>query len=125
MCFFSCNVTTISCFKKFDANECKRNCTLQPWADWNTSTSDSEDDSKTHQSEEDESSNENEFLTAFKSNLVGDAMTITMLSSSTVRDCKEHYNLKIGSYVQEFAIDDAATDLIVNHVNSIFFGRSY
>jgi len=27
--------------------------------------------------------------------------------------------------VQEFAIDDAATDLIVNHVNSIFFGRSY
>jgi len=44
-------------------------------------------------------------------------MSTKTVSSSTVRDYKEHYNLKIGLYVQEFAIDDAATDLIVNHVN--------
>ena len=86
---------------------------MQPWADWNTNnnTSDSED-SKTYQSEEEDESLE--FLTPLKSSTLRNDAT---LSSSTIRDYKEHYNLTIGLYVQEFAIDDAATDLIVNHVN--------
>lgn len=37
---------------------------------------------------------------------------------STIQEYKNHYNLKIGLYVQEFAIDDAAVSLIVKYVNA-------
>eukprot|EP00804_Cyclotella_cryptica_P028077 CCRYP_017274-RA/>CCRYP_017274-RA protein AED:0.16 eAED:0.16 QI:294/1/1/1/0.6/0.5/6/744/1136 len=37
---------------------------------------------------------------------------------STIQDYKEHYQLSIGLYVQEFAIDEAAISLIVKYVNS-------
>ena len=36
---------------------------------------------------------------------------------STIQDYKEHYELSIGLYVQEFAIDEAAISLIVKYVN--------
>ena len=38
--------------------------------------------------------------------------------SSTIQEYKEHYQLSIGLYVQEFAIDEAAISLIVKYVNS-------
>lgn len=37
---------------------------------------------------------------------------------STIQEYKEHYNLSIGLYVQEFAIDETAISLIVKYVNS-------
>eukprot|EP00956_Cyclotella_meneghiniana_P012117 scaffold17189_cov67-Cyclotella_meneghiniana.AAC.8 len=37
---------------------------------------------------------------------------------STIQDYKEHYQLSIGLYVQEFSIDEAAISLIVKYVNS-------
>jgi hypothetical protein len=37
---------------------------------------------------------------------------------STIQDYKHYFNLSIGLYCQEFAIDDAAIDFIVNHVNT-------
>jgi hypothetical protein len=37
---------------------------------------------------------------------------------STIQDYKEHYQLSIGLYVQEFAIDEAAISLIAKYVNS-------
>jgi len=37
---------------------------------------------------------------------------------STIQDYKEHYQLSIGLYVQEFAIDEVAISLIVKYVNS-------
>jgi len=37
---------------------------------------------------------------------------------STVQDYKDYFNLSIGLYCQEFAIDDAAIDFIVHHVNT-------
>jgi len=37
---------------------------------------------------------------------------------STIQEYKEHYQLSIGLYVQEFAIDEVAASLIVKYVNS-------
>jgi len=37
---------------------------------------------------------------------------------STVRDYKKHYNLSIGLYCQEFAVDEVAIDIIVRYVNA-------
>ena len=37
---------------------------------------------------------------------------------STIQEYQEHYQLSIGLYVQEFAIDEAAISLIVKYVNS-------
>ena len=37
---------------------------------------------------------------------------------STIQEYKNHYQLKIGLYVQEFAVDDAAISLIVKYVNA-------
>lgn len=37
---------------------------------------------------------------------------------STIQEYKEHYQLSIGLYVQEFAIDEVAISLIVKYVNS-------
>lgn len=37
---------------------------------------------------------------------------------STIQEYKEHYQLSIGLYVQEFAIDETAISLIVKYVNS-------
>ena len=102
------NVTTISHFKPFDADEYKRNYILQPWVDWNNSSSDSDED-KIYQS--DDSDDYNPFTPQ-----INDDVTLNM-SNSTIRDYQEYYDLTIGLYVQEFAIDEAATDLIVNHVN--------
>lgn len=39
-------------------------------------------------------------------------------SQSTIQDYRDHFGLSIGLYCQEFAIDDAAIDFIVNHVNN-------
>ena len=39
-------------------------------------------------------------------------------SPSTIQDYRDHFDLSIGLYCQEFAIDDAAIDFIVNHVNN-------
>ena len=39
-------------------------------------------------------------------------------SPSTIQDYRNHFDLSIGLYCQEFAIDDAAIDFIVNHVNN-------
>jgi hypothetical protein len=39
-------------------------------------------------------------------------------SCSTIQDYKEHYQLSIGLYVQEFAVDEVAISLIVKYVNS-------
>ena len=36
---------------------------------------------------------------------------------STIQDYRDHFDLSIGLYCQEFAIDDAAIDFIVDHVN--------
>jgi hypothetical protein len=38
-------------------------------------------------------------------------------SGSTIEDYKRRYNLSIGMYVQEFAIDEAATNILVRLVN--------
>jgi hypothetical protein len=38
-------------------------------------------------------------------------------SGSTIEHYKLHYQLSIGMYVQEFAIDDVAASLLVDHVN--------
>ena len=40
------------------------------------------------------------------------------LVCSTIEDYKNHFQLSIGLYVQEFAIDDAAISLIVKYVNA-------
>ena len=37
--------------------------------------------------------------------------------SSTIQQYKEHFNLSIGLYVQEFAIDEKSMDLLVKYVN--------
>jgi len=37
---------------------------------------------------------------------------------STIQQYKEHFDLKIGLYVQEFAIDDYSMDLLVKYVNA-------
>ena len=37
---------------------------------------------------------------------------------STIQEYKEHYQLSIGLYVQEFAIDEVAISLIAKYVNS-------
>ena len=37
---------------------------------------------------------------------------------STIQEYKEHYQLSIGLYVQEFAVDEVAISLIVKYVNS-------
>ena len=36
---------------------------------------------------------------------------------STIQDYRDHFDLSIGLYCQEFAVDDAAIDFIVDHVN--------
>ena len=38
--------------------------------------------------------------------------------SSTIQEYKEHYQLSIGLYIQEFAVDEVAISLIVKYVNS-------
>jgi hypothetical protein len=46
------------------------------------------------------------------------SMTTPMVtSSSTIEQYKHYYNLSIGLYVQEFAIDEAAVNLLVDYVN--------
>jgi hypothetical protein len=37
---------------------------------------------------------------------------------STIADYKDHYRLNVGLYCQEFAVDDAAIDLLIRFVNS-------
>lgn len=43
--------------------------------------------------------------------------TFLNIGGSTIQEYKEKYNLSIGLYVQEFAIDDAIIDLLVKYVN--------
>ena len=38
-------------------------------------------------------------------------------TGSTIEDYKKRYNLSIGLYLQEFAVDDAAVNLLVQLVN--------
>jgi hypothetical protein len=43
--------------------------------------------------------------------------TLTGWTGSTLEDYKRRYNLSIGLYVQEFAIDEAAANILVQLVN--------
>jgi hypothetical protein len=49
--------------------------------------------------------------------LMPHALPANQTSSSTIEHYKKHYDLKIGLYVQEFAIDETAVSLLVNLVN--------
>merc|ERR1711862_418946 len=120
------NVTVVNVFNKFDVDEYKRNYILQPWATWrnnNDLTDESEEDSSNRTYHSDDSITENNDSDCFLYNKTlsikhTEEVTAFIISNgSTVRDYKEHYNLSIGLYVQEFAVDAAALDLIVNHVN--------
>ena len=111
------NVTKIL---NFDPKEYKQNYKLQPWAKWNYSrkTIDQIIISNLDEKEDRQSIVTSSLSsTSFSSMDEEDTMLLSSIASSTIRDYKSHFNLSIGLYTQEFAIDEVATNLIVSHVN--------
>jgi hypothetical protein len=97
------------CVSSFDALRVKQSYRLYPFAH------------VTRQSRHSTSTGSLDSVTSSASTDISDqsgSITTSMVtSSSTIEQYKRYYDLSIGLYVQEFAIDEAAVNLLVDYVN--------
>lgn len=95
------------CTFRFDAEDVKRRYKFQPYARVKSDESKHEEKKKTAKYDDIQIIDDDS----------GDRIRYLEGSSSTIQQYKEHYDLSIGVYVQEFAIDERSMDLLVKYFN--------
>jgi hypothetical protein len=106
-----------SCFSQYDAHRVKRSYRLYPFAHV-TSRNRHSVSSGSIASTASSASFAEDGPGGFAGNEATSTLSNPMVtSSSTIEQYQRCYGLSIGLYVQEFAIDEAAVNLLVDHVN--------
>jgi len=109
------------CMLQFDAEECKKNYKFQPYArvlDTKSSCNDKKGNTKGEDDETECSSETNALMRSQSDDSEDDnCIKFTERRSSTIQQYKDHFEISIGLYVQEFAIDEKSMDLLVKFVN--------
>jgi hypothetical protein len=106
---------------QFDAEEYKKNYKFQPYArvyNPRTTSNEAKPNNK-YEGSETEYNSETNALMPSQSDESDDDNHIKYFEgrSSTIQQYKDHFNISIGLYVQEFAIDEKSMDLLVKFVN--------
>lgn len=109
------------CMLQFDAEEYKKNYKFQPYArvyNPRTTSNEAKPNNK-YEGSETEYNSETNALMPSQSDESDDDNHIKYFEgrSSTIQQYKDHFNISIGLYVQEFAIDEKSMDLLVKFVN--------
>ena len=109
------------CTLQFDAEEYKKKYKFQPYArvlDTKSSCNDKKGNTKREDDGTECSSETNALLRSQSDDNEDDnCIKFTERRSSTVQQYKDQFDISIGLYVQEFAIDEKSMDLLVRFVN--------
>jgi len=115
------NLIANICMLQFDAEEYKKKYKFQPYARVNNGNTSSNDKKPNNivENDETECSTETNALVLSRSGESDDDDRIKYFDgrSSTIQQYKDHFDISIGLYVQEFAIDEKSMDILVKFVN--------
>jgi hypothetical protein len=113
------NAVSNACSWNFNAEDYKRNYKFQPYAKVQYSNATFSTSKSQRKKSNDSSDSEMKPLIVLQhdNNDEGDPLVFFEGKSSTIQQYKEQFELSIGLYVQEFAIDEKSMDLLVRYVN--------